>query len=146
MCIRDRLGVFGVFGEDKCSMDARLDWVEENEARILQVGDDPLSDLWWQHADKPFQFLAFCLEYTAFQREGWGYVSHLPIALDGSCNGLQHFSAMVRDKEGGEAVNLVPADEPADVYQLVADRTMAGQAAGDAGWGGAPGQVVEARG
>ena len=113
-----------VFGEDKRSMDARLDWVEENEERILQVGDDPLSDLWWQHADKPFQFLAFCLDYTSFQREGWGYLSHLPIALDGSCNGLQHYSAMVRDREGGKAVNLVPAEEPADVYQLVADLTM----------------------
>jgi DNA-directed RNA polymerase len=44
-----------------------------------------------------------------------------PVALDGSCNGLQHFSAMLRDAVGGAAVNLTPAPAPADIYQEVAD-------------------------
>ena len=31
---------------------------------------------------------------------------------DGSCNGLQHYAAIGRDKLGAASVNLVPADKP----------------------------------
>ena len=44
----------------------------------------------------------------------------MPIALDGTCNGLQHYAAMLRDEVGGKAVNLVPSDKPSDVYGDVA--------------------------
>jgi len=37
------------------------------------------------------------------------------------CNGLQHFSAMLRDPRGGRAVNLTPSDKPQDIYQEVCD-------------------------
>jgi len=110
-----------LWGYDKVSLEDRIQWVEENEDRILAVAADPLGNLWWADADKPWQFLAFCFEWSGFQREGYGYVSSLPIALDGSCNGLQHFSAMLRDPIGGKAVNLVPSDHPQDIYQCVAD-------------------------
>jgi len=42
--------------------------------------------------------------------------------MDGTCNGYQHLSAMGRDPIGGGATNLIPGNEPADVYQQVADR------------------------
>ncbi len=58
-------------------------------------------------------------------REGLSFVSHLPIAMDGSCNGLQLFSLMLRDPVGGTAVNLLPADTPQDIYRLVADKIIA---------------------
>lgn len=40
---------------------------------------------------------------------------------DGSCNGLQHYAALGRDLEGGKSVNLVPSDQPQDVYKGVAE-------------------------
>ncbi|RWO17737.1 MAG: DNA-directed RNA polymerase, partial [Mesorhizobium sp.] len=42
-------------------------------------------------------------------------------------NGLQHFSAMLLDPIGGAAVNLLPSPsgKPRDIYQDVADLTMA---------------------
>jgi DNA-directed RNA polymerase len=39
------------------------------------------------------------------------FVSHLPVAFDGSCNGLQNYSMMLRDEVGGAATNLVPSRE-----------------------------------
>ncbi|MFO7945906.1 MAG: DNA-directed RNA polymerase, partial [Armatimonadota bacterium] len=45
---------------------------------------------------------------------------HLPVAADGSCNGLQNFSALLRDKVGGKATNLLPTDIPEDIYSEVA--------------------------
>jgi len=47
-------------------------------------------------------------------------MSSLPVHMDGSCNGLQHYAALGRDEAGGRAVNLLPADVPQDVYSGVA--------------------------
>ncbi|KAH9626810.1 hypothetical protein KSS87_002456 [Heliosperma pusillum] len=43
---------------------------------------------------------------------------------DGSCNGLQHYAALGRDKLGAKAVNLVAGDKPADVYSNIAKRVL----------------------
>jgi DNA-directed RNA polymerase, mitochondrial len=104
----------------------RLRWVDENTDRILGVADDPLGDLWWTDADKPLQFYAACDEWAAYVRSGYSpeFESGLPVAMDGSCNGLQHFAAMFRDPVGGEAVNVIPGDTPNDVYSRVAERVL----------------------
>ena len=110
------------FGFDKVSYDERVEWVIDNHTLILEAAEDPLSNReFWANADKPYQFLAFCFEYAEYVKTGEDFISHLPIALDGSCNGLQHFSAMLRDPAGSAAVNLTPGDKPADIYQDVAD-------------------------
>ena len=48
--------------------------------------------------------------------EAWGttatYPSRLPVQIDGSCNGLQHYAALGRDARGGGAVNLLPSERP----------------------------------
>jgi Mitochondrial DNA-directed RNA polymerase len=44
--------------------------------------------------------------------------------MDGSCSGLQHYSALLLDEVGGAAVNLVPGDTPSDIYTMVADRAQ----------------------
>ncbi|RVP50034.1 DNA-directed RNA polymerase [Sinorhizobium medicae] len=115
------------FGVDKVPFDVRVAWVKEHGADILDCAEDPLGDLWWTEADKPWCFLAFCFEWHGLMsaHRPSEFLSHIPIALDGSCNGLQHFSAMLRDPVGGAAVNLIPADKPQDIYQVVADRVMA---------------------
>jgi DNA-directed RNA polymerase len=118
------LGVHGanLFGNDKVSLEERYQWAISSINKTRNVAADPLSDLWWTEADNPWCFLAWCFEW-AEARDG-SFVSHLPIALDGSCNGIQHFSAMLRDPVGGVAVNLVPADKPSDIYGTVAEKTV----------------------
>jgi DNA-directed RNA polymerase len=116
------LGVHGanLWGNDKVSLDERYQWAWEHAIHATEVANDPLSNRWWTEADKPWSFLAWCLEWAEAMRVGRDYVSHMPIALDGTCNGLQHYSAMLRDEVGGRAVNLVPGDKPNDVYADVA--------------------------
>src|SRR5262249_3123305 len=112
-----------LWGEDKVSLDEREKWAYANQYKIWAAAEDPLTDRWWCEADKPWSFLAWCLEWhaafmtTQFQPQF--YLSHMPIALDGSCNGLQHLSAMLRDPVGGAAVNLVPSPTPSDIYAEV---------------------------
>lgn len=108
-------------GVDKVSFADRLQWVEDNTARILEVAADPLGCTWWMQQDSPFCFLAFCFEWAGVQQHGDAWVSALPVAFDGSCSGIQHFSAMLRDERGGRAVNLVPSPTVQDIYKLVAD-------------------------
>lgn len=111
------------FGFDKEDYPNRVQWVEDHADDIRRVAVDPITNRWWGEADKPYQFLAWCIEYNKAceQADPTTFVSHIPVALDGSCNGLQHFSAMLRDEVGGAAVNLIPKATPADIYQEVAD-------------------------
>lgn len=112
------------YGFDKASYDGRIAWVYENAHDFLQAAEDPIGNRSiWSAADKPWQFLAWCMEFrdAMDMDDHTEFVSHLPVGLDGSCNGLQHFSAMLRDSVGGRAVNLIPSETPADIYQTVAD-------------------------
>lgn len=114
------------YGEDKLSYAERREWVHQNEFAIMLAATDPLcstSKSFWGNADKPFQFLAFCFEWADYKNSGLGskYLSTLPIAADGSCNGLQNFSALLLDPVGAGATNLLPSTRPADIYQQVAD-------------------------
>jgi DNA-directed RNA polymerase len=113
---------------DKQAYDSRVRWVRENHEQIVADAEDPhRPHALWPTADAPFQFLAGCFEWRdmALHAARTGTVetfeSHLPVGLDGSCNGLQHYSAMLRDPIGGAATNLIPSDKPADIYSLVAD-------------------------
>ena len=115
-----------VFGVDKVSLEDREMWAYMNVANAVDVYNDPLTNRWWQEADKPWQALAWCYEWALYSNArqfGEHYETHLPCASDGSCNGLQHLSAMLRDLEGGKAVNLTPHDTPQDIYTDVANRT-----------------------
>ncbi|MCI4663088.1 MAG: hypothetical protein MRY74_00055 [Neomegalonema sp.] len=107
----------------KAPLEERAAWVLRNEERILTVATDPEADLFWTEADQPWQFLAACFEWAGFRKEGARFVSHLPVALDGACSGLQHFSLALRDEVGGAAVNLSPREgRAADIYEEVAER------------------------
>jgi DNA-directed RNA polymerase len=109
------------YGFDKASLEDRVQWAFDHAHQVKCVVTDPLMHVWWADADKPWRFLAWCYEFAAFLEQGYGFVSSLPIELDGSCNGLQHYSAMLRDEIGGAATNLTPSETPRDIYQDVAD-------------------------
>jgi len=117
-----KIHVANLFGVDKVGLAERIKWVDDNFDALLECGTDPDSTDLWTTADKPWQALAACFELVGLSIMGTDYVSHLPVAMDGSCNGLQHLSAMLKDETGGAAVNLVPSDKPADIYTTVAER------------------------
>lgn len=111
-----------VYGYDKESYDNRWKWVDEHKNEILLYANNPIENRGWSEADKPFQFLAWCFEYSDWINNPSEFTSHIPIQLDGTCNGLQHYSALLRDVVGGRAVNLVNSEKPNDIYSVVATR------------------------
>ncbi|CAL9750703.1 unnamed protein product, partial [Musa acuminata subsp. burmannicoides] len=114
-------------GVDKLSYDGRLAFTENHVEDIFDSADRPLEGRrWWLGAEDPFQCLAVCINLAEALRSSSPEttISHIPVHQDGSCNGLQHYAALGRDKLGAIAVNLVAGDKPADVYSGIAARVL----------------------
>ena len=115
-----------VYGNDKCSLDEMAAFTEAMTEDILDYASNPLVFRGWSGVDKPWQFLAFCFEWAALQAHidagnpEESFVSRISCAQDGSCSGIQHYSAMLRDEVGGAAVNLAPNENRQDIYNEVA--------------------------
>lgn len=119
-----RIHLANCFGVDKVSYEDRILWTLMHEDTIKAVAEDPLGNLFWTEADgggKAWQFLAACFAYADYLKHGADYPCHIPVSLDGSCNGLQHLSALVLDTFGATNTNLVNAEKPSDIYRIVAD-------------------------
>lgn len=115
-----KVHIANCFGVDKVSLEERVKWTEEHTDLLLDSSLDPIDgDRFWLKAEEPFQALAACIEYGGYMLEGENYISKLPVGQDGSCNGLQNFSAMLRDSVGGKATNLLPSPKPEDIYSEV---------------------------
>jgi len=115
-------GAFKVNGVpvDKMPEADRVAWTDARLDNIMEIAQDPIGQLHnWSDADSPFCFLAACFALYDYFRDNTS-LCHIPVAIDGSCSGLQHFSALLRDSHGGSFVNLVPGEKPADVYAEVA--------------------------
>lgn len=117
------------FGFDKATLHDRMAWVVDRKELFVNIAEDPLNNRDWLKADCPLQFLAWCFEYRAWLQDPLNFKSHLPVGLDGSCNGLQHLSAMTRDPIGGAATNLTPSPTMNDIYRQVAEAATARMAA-----------------
>ena len=142
----------GVWGEDKIPFEERVKFIQDKTEEIRDFAADPIAHTGWAAADKPWQFLNWCFEWSELQdwiEEGNSvedFVSYIPCAMDGSCSGIQHYSAILRDPVAGAAVNLVPDTKPHDIYADVArvaqadftDLTETGEdedtKAGSSGW------------
>jgi DNA-directed RNA polymerase len=115
------------YGLDKESREAQEAWATDNWEKLMLVGRTPwLDPEFWMAAHAPWQFLAVCHELKEANDSGNPHTYHstLPVSVDGSCNGLQHLSAMGLDPVGAEAVNLTPGPRR-DIYQIVADKVAA---------------------
>ena len=76
---------------------------------------------------QPFHVRRGLHEYHQWVQQGRSdsFVSHLAVALDGFNSGLQHYAAALRSAKEAAFVSLLPCDQPADLYQTVADRVVA---------------------
>ena len=106
---------------DKLTGEEKALWVEENEEDIRLCGRDIAASYHiWSGAEEPFQFLAACHEYEKYEDAkafGEKYSSSLPIAVDASQSGVQHFALSLLDAEDAKRVNLSASDERGDIYE-----------------------------
>jgi DNA-directed RNA polymerase len=110
------------WGLGKETMQERQDWVDASLEVIKGVALDPMGTIsTWQGADEPWQFLAACIEFHACFIACERTWSNLLIGFDATCSGLQHLSALTRDRKAAELVNVAPTERPSDAYKTVAE-------------------------
>lgn len=114
-----------LYGHSKLSWRARLDWAHQNKEAICRSGMDPwrMAEFWSQ-ADDAWQFLAFCRAAYQYVEYRHTFVCQLPVVLDCTCSGIQHYSALLRNEQMAELVNLMPSDKPQDIYTRVLNAVL----------------------
>ena len=117
-----------LYGHNKLTFAERVAFVDQKigEGALSDAAARPLDGAgWWKEASEPWQALATCMEIHNAMHDESGdptrHASGLPVQMDGSCNGLQHYAALGRDVEGAFQVNVSPSDRPQDVYSAVCD-------------------------
>lgn len=122
-----KVNVATTFGYDKATFKERAAWVDLHFSSVEQCADSPFDSDSFKNADSPWCFLAACIELVNAVRSGnpEEYVTHLPVAMDATNSGGQHFSAMLRDEVGGRLTNLFwdGNTQKADLYMDVKQRT-----------------------
>jgi DNA-directed RNA polymerase len=117
----------------KMNYQQRYDTIMSMSEDIMDIASNPLQFKMWVEADKPVQFLGWCFEWAEAME--WmeagnnieDFVSYQDPSNDGKCSGIQHYSAMLRDKKGAEMTDLIPSPMPHDIYHevaIVVDKTM----------------------
>jgi DNA-directed RNA polymerase len=110
-----------LFDQDKESFQDRIKWVDNNMKMLRSIHDDPFNtlNLWADDKKKKNQsFQRLAAVFELFRTDG---MTQLPVGMDGSCNGIQHWSAIAKDPVIGSMVNLLPASKPNDAYGVVAN-------------------------
>jgi len=117
-------GKVGSRTTDKIPLQQRFRWGLRHLRMLMGFAESPKINKDWMNADSPWQFMLYCMELRHFMRY-WGrnqdydFESTVVIFIDGSTNGLQHLSALSRDAETAEHVNLVPRLYPGDLYAYI---------------------------
>lgn len=125
-----KVHIANCFGKDKARFVQRAAWVDENLQGLLDALDAPEDcDLFRDNHDAPLMAFAALWELRAALESGHpeSYCTGVPVHMDATCSGLQHFCAMLRDPIGGRYVNLFDSGEAtkADIYRKVAELAKA---------------------
>ena len=109
-----KIYIANCYGLDKKSYNFRLNWIEDNLNRILDIDNNM-----WLEAKEQTLFLASALELKGYYDNPETFISTLPIYLDATCNGLQHLASMTNDFNLAKFVNILESsrnEEPQDLY------------------------------
>ena len=114
-------------GKDKLPMDDRVGYVDDNMSTIERILKDPVNNREWELFDDAWQALGIMMELDAAlkSRDPHAYLTGVPVHQDGTCNGLQHYAALGRDRDGAYEVNLINRDRPGDIYTRVCNLVLA---------------------
>lgn len=124
-----KVHIANCFGYDKVRFDKRAEWVDLRlEALRAGLAAPEDSDL-YRAADSPFCAIAAVTELCNALDSGHpeSYCTGLPVHMDATCSGLQHFSALLRDPVGARFTNLAGGNGEVkeDIYMHVARLALA---------------------
>jgi len=121
-----KIHIANLAGNDKLPLGDRVKWVNRNHDKLINWATDPVNNTGWKEGaiakdGKIWQFLASIIEYKSWVENGDKHISHLPIALDAVCSGVQFWSGLLRDQDGANSVSMMPSKTVSDIYTDVLD-------------------------
>jgi len=110
----------------KGSINKRVKWTQQNALQLFdKVEGKTVAEIQEITGEKKiFQLYTALHEYHRVQKWGIRSRSGLIVKQDGSCNGIQHAAAILRDKDVAKSVNLCASQnnwKPQDLYQEYVD-------------------------
>jgi DNA-directed RNA polymerase, mitochondrial len=116
-----KIHLANTIGQDKLPLDDRAIYAESIMDTVHRCARDPKNELEWLQSENPWQTLACMFELSAAMQlpDPTKYICRLHVHVDGSCNGMQHYAAFGRDRNGGAQVNLSDSTRPGDVYTAI---------------------------
>lgn len=117
-------------GYDKDLRDTKIAKAKALTPRMAGIVANPLSDRVWCHDDveEPLKALVLMDEINSALNSGnvSAYKSRCFVYVDGTCNGMQHLSLLMRDEVGSRATNVIgDVSVREDFYATVGERFMA---------------------
>ena len=120
--------VANAWGHDKLSLAERDAYVDEHIAELIALHDshEEAAQIITQAAE-PLAFYAAAYDLVEALNSGTPdkYVSRIPCAVDGTCNGLQVLSLLGHDPVGAHKTNCTGDPGRQDVYMEIADLASA---------------------
>ncbi len=103
-----KVHIANCFGFDKDRFDIRAKWTETNWGSIQNALSEPENhpDVWGTDAPWCMYSAAYELNQAYLSGNPETYETGVPVHMDATCSGLQHFSAILRDPVGGAYTNL----------------------------------------
>lgn len=115
-----KVHVANCYGFDKANFDRRSTWVDEHMQHIRDAVEDHVDSEFFRGADSHWCFYVAAKEMIAAIDSGSPetWETGIAVAMDATCSGLQHLSAVMRDPIGGMFTNLLPNNgvEKEDIY------------------------------
>lgn len=104
-----KVSIANHYGYDKVRFAERAAWVDEHWEAIERALDRPEDYPDVFGTDAPWCMYSAAWELREAYRSGdpESYCTGVPVHMDATCSGIQHFSALLRDPVGAKFVNLV---------------------------------------
>jgi DNA-directed RNA polymerase len=118
-----KLYLSNVYGKSKLSRKGRIRWFDTNINLMIDTYEknfDSFVDNFVVVSKEPFQFLSIFISY--YNHIKLGTEVKTPILFDATCSGIQHLSALTKDIEIANLVNLIQKESPSDFYQYCIDK------------------------
>ena len=123
-----KVHIANCYGLDDVRFEERAKWVDDNWEALERAVEAPEEheDVWG--SESPLMMFSAVYELHRALQSGSpeDYECGLPIHMDATCSGIQHFSALLRDEVGAKHVNLEDNGEAkkADIYKAVGESAL----------------------
>lgn len=123
-----KVHIANCLGVDDIRFDKRVEYVDSVWADLVRGLENPLDEYEVFGKEAPLMTYAACYElHKALQLPNPAeYYTGIPVHMDATVSGTQHFSALLRDEHGAKYTNLIDllGEKKADMYKAVAEATL----------------------